>query len=58
MRKLDAELTRCGKPHEFHVYPNAGHAFMNFSNAERYRETAANSSWPRTLDFFARYLRA
>ncbi len=58
MHKLDAELTRCGKAHEFHAYANAGHAFMNFSNAERYRESAAASSWPRTLDFFARHLRA
>lgn len=56
MRKLDAELTRCNKPHEFHAYPNAGHAFMNFSNAERYREAAATGSWPRTLDFFARHM--
>ena len=57
MRRLDAELTRHGKPHEFHVYPNAGHAFMNFPNPERYREAAANVSWPRTLEFFARHLR-
>jgi len=58
MHKLDAELARCGKPHEFHAYENAGHAFMNFSNAERYRESAAGNSWPRTLNFFARHLRA
>jgi len=57
MQAFDTELTRLGKPHEFHTYAGAGHAFMNFTNAERYRETAANASWPRTLDFFARYLR-
>ncbi len=56
MRKLDAELTRCGKEHEFYTYANAGHAFMDFSNAERYREDAALASWPRTLDFFAKHL--
>lgn len=55
--KLDAELTRLGKEHEFHTYPNAAHAFMNFSNAERYRETAAEASWPRTLAFLERRLR-
>lgn len=53
---LDAELTRHGKPHEFHEYANAGHAFMNFTNAERYREEATNASWPRTLAFLERYL--
>lgn len=57
MRALDAELTRHNKAHEFHVYPNAGHAFMNFANAERYREAAAKVSWPRTLAFLDRHLR-
>ncbi len=55
MQKLDAELARCDKAHEFYTYPNAGHAFMDFSG-ERYREEAATASWPRTLDFFARNL--
>lgn len=56
MHKLDAELTRLGKEHEFHSYTGAGHAFMNFDNPERYREAATEQSWPRTLDFFARHL--
>jgi carboxymethylenebutenolidase len=54
--KLEQELTRLGKEHQFYTYPDAGHAFMNFANAERYRETAAETSWPRTLEFFAHYL--
>jgi carboxymethylenebutenolidase len=58
MRSLDAELTRHRKPHEFHSYANAGHAFMNFTNPERYREDASRASWPRTLDFLARHLGA
>jgi dienelactone hydrolase len=29
--KISAELTRLGKPHEFHGYAGAGHAFMNES---------------------------
>ncbi|MHB8453583.1 MAG: dienelactone hydrolase family protein [Acidiferrobacterales bacterium] len=56
MQTIDAELTRLAKPHEFHSYPAAGHAFMNFTNSERFRETAASASWPRTLDFLARHL--
>ena len=55
MQKLDAELTHHGKLHKFYTYPNAGHAFMDFSG-ERYREDAATTSWQRTLDFFAQYL--
>jgi carboxymethylenebutenolidase len=54
--KLDEELTRLGKEHEFHAYENAGHAFMNFANPNMYREQAATTSWPRTLEFFARHL--
>lgn len=57
MRALDAELSRYGKLHEFHAYPGAGHAFMNFTNAERYRQAAADASWPRTLEFLQRHLR-
>ena len=40
MRKLDAELARLGKLHEFHSYANAAHAFANFGSAN-YREQTA-----------------
>ena len=55
MRKLDAELTKYGKVHEFHSYPGAGHAFMN-RRGERYRADADRDSWPKTLAFFAKHL--
>ena len=55
MRKLDAELTRLGKLHEFHSYPGAGHAFIN-RRGERYRADADSDSWPKTLAFFAQRL--
>lgn len=55
MRRLDAELTRLDKPHEFHSYPNAAHAFANFGSGN-YREHAAKASWPRTFGFFAKHL--
>jgi len=54
--KLDAELTRLGKPHQFYSYPGAGHAFMDFTNPERYHAEAAQAAWPRTLEFFATHL--
>ena len=56
MRKLDAEMTRLGKLHEFHSYANAAHAFANFGSAA-YREQAAKASWPRTFGFFAKHLK-
>jgi len=54
--KLDEELTRLGKNHEFFTYPKAGHAFMNFANPERYRQDATEASWPRTIGFLGREL--
>jgi carboxymethylenebutenolidase len=55
MRKLDAELTRCGKAHEFHSYPGANHAFMNRRGA-RYHAQADRDSWPKALAFFEKHL--
>ncbi|MFQ5994859.1 MAG: dienelactone hydrolase family protein [Acidiferrobacterales bacterium] len=56
MQRLDEELRRCGKAHEFYTYPDAGHGFMDFTNPERHHEAAAKTSWPRTLEFFGKYL--
>jgi carboxymethylenebutenolidase len=55
MRKLDAELTKFGKPHEFHSYSGAAHAFVN-SGSRNYRPHAAAQSWPKATEFFARHL--
>jgi carboxymethylenebutenolidase len=55
MLKLDAELSRHGKIHEFHQYADAAHAFANLGSAN-YRAQAANASWPRTFGFFAKHL--
>lgn len=57
MAKLDAELTRFDKPHEFFVYADAGHAFMDHTK-ESYRRHADEASWPRTLNFLNRHLSA
>lgn len=56
MRQLDDALSRHRKRHEFYSYAGAGHAFMNFLSAERYRKDAAAASWTRTLEFFDRLL--
>ncbi len=55
MRKLDAELTKLAKAHEFYSYPHAGHAFMD-ATKESYRRDAEEASWRRTLEFFGRHL--
>ena len=56
VRRIDAELTRLGKWHEFHTYNNAGHAFQNFLG-DRYRERASRASWTELLAFFTEYLK-
>ena len=50
--KLDAELTRLGKPHEFHSYEGAGHAFFSVDRPV-YRVDAAADGWRRIDEFFA-----
>lgn len=57
VEKIDAELMRLGKTHEFHSYPGAGHAFMN-EGRPSYREDAAKDAWKRCLAWFDRYLKA
>jgi carboxymethylenebutenolidase len=56
MKKLDAELTRLGKQHQFYTYPGANHGFMDFTGA-RHHQGAEEASWPRTLEFFAQHLK-
>ena len=53
--KIDAELTRLGKPHEFHRYPGAGHAFMS-EGRPSYREDAAADAWRQCVEWFGTYL--
>ena len=55
MRKLDAELTKWDKAHEFHTYSGAAHAFVN-SGSKNYRPHAAALSWPKATEFFSRHL--
>ena len=55
MRKLDAELTKWDKPHEFHTYSGAAHAFAN-AGSNNYRPHAAALSWPKATEFFSRHL--
>jgi carboxymethylenebutenolidase len=57
VRKIDGELTAHGKAHEFHSYEGAGHAFLNFLNAERHRPKPAADAWEKMLGFLDQHLR-
>jgi carboxymethylenebutenolidase len=56
VKGLDEEMTRLGKAHDFHTYPNAQHAFFNDQRPQVYDPTAAADAWKRTLTFFRREL--
>jgi carboxymethylenebutenolidase len=49
VKKIDAELTRLGKTHEFHLYPDAGHGFLNFTRPAVFRSNQASDAWDRCL---------
>jgi carboxymethylenebutenolidase len=55
--ELDRILTDLGKPHEFHRYDDAGHAFFAVDRPS-YRVAAANDGWERIAAFFGTYLGA
>jgi carboxymethylenebutenolidase len=52
---LAAELERLGKPHRFHTYEGAGHAFFAVDRPS-YRPEAAVDGWRRVLSFFGTHL--
>jgi carboxymethylenebutenolidase len=53
--KLDAELTRFDKAHEFYSYDGAGHSFFSVDRPA-YRVEAAVDGWRRIRDFFGKHL--
>ncbi len=53
--ELDRILTADGKPHEFHRYDEAGHAFFSVDRPS-YRVAAANDGWERIAAFFKIHL--
>jgi carboxymethylenebutenolidase len=54
--RIDAEMTRFSKAHEFHSYPGAGHAFMN-ERRPSYRPEASADAWRRSVEWFDRHLK-
>jgi carboxymethylenebutenolidase len=56
VQKLDAELARLGKRHDFHTYPGVDHAFFN-ETGKNYDATAATDAWRRAVEFLHRELK-
>ena len=54
--KIDAELTRLGKDHEFHTYPGCGHGF-NCNARSSYRPESARDAWGKAMAWFDKYLK-
>jgi len=52
---LDEILTANDKPHEFHSYEDAGHAFFA-NDRPSYRVAAANDGWERIQEFYGTHL--
>lgn len=55
--KIDAELTKHGKEHEFHSYAGAGHGFMA-EGRPNYREEAARDAWQKCIAWFDGHLKS
>jgi carboxymethylenebutenolidase len=53
--ELSKALDEVGKPHEFHTYEGAGHAFFTVDRPA-YRPEAATDGWQKIWDFYGRYL--
>jgi carboxymethylenebutenolidase len=53
--ELSAVLDSFGKPHEFHTFAGAGHAFFS-PDRPSYRVDAANEGWAKIWEFFGEHL--
>src|SRR6266487_3517728 len=53
--RIEEELRKHGKTHEFHVYDGAGHAFFAVDRPS-YRVHAATDGWQRIWTWFGRHL--
>jgi len=50
-RALARALALAGKSVDYHIYPDADHAFFNDTRADVHNPEAARNAWTRTLDF-------
>jgi carboxymethylenebutenolidase len=57
VKKFAAAMDQLGKKVEVKIYADAGHAFENPNNKDRYRAADAADAWNRTVDFLAMTLK-
>lgn len=48
---VESAMRDAGADFSSHIYPSAGHAFFNDSNAVTYNAEAASDAWNRTIEF-------
>jgi carboxymethylenebutenolidase len=51
VKKFEAALKQAGKRADIKIYPDAGHAFENPNDKNRYRAADAADAWQRTVKF-------
>ena len=54
--KMDAELSKNNKVHEFHSYPGCGHGF-HCNARSSYRPESARDAWAKTIAWFDQHLK-
>ena len=54
--KMDAELSKNDKVHEFHSYPGCGHGF-HCNARSSYRPESARDAWAKTMAWFDQHLK-
>lgn len=54
VHQMDEALTKAGIDHQFHIYPDAPHAF-HADYRPSYREDAAKDGWARAVEWFKRH---
>ncbi|HEY8122510.1 MAG TPA: dienelactone hydrolase family protein [Myxococcota bacterium] len=58
VEELKRRLARTPHVHAVHIYPGAGHAFLNDTRPEAYRPEAARAAWSELVPFLRRELGA
>jgi len=56
MAKIAAELTKHGKAHDFYVYKDTGHSFMDPRHPDKYVALSDRESWARAMQFLRKHL--
>ena len=56
VHELERKLKELGKSFEYHIYPDADHAFFNDTRPTVYNAEAAADAWTRTVEFLRSHL--